>query len=197
MSSQNTPPAQALDLEKLVQIGNKFITAYRKLEQAPPSVAKQLIRQVADTEQVAAHLCNSWDGRGQDFGDFYLNLSHKTQYRILRAWELGDDAGEAYEKKVTENAMAPLFTKMPLSIWWPHELLKFFYNHGISQKPAKDVSLPRLPAEDKQYGNSTNWGDYILGISPGEQTDVLNQIIGNRLGVAEATLQQSDNIAGH
>lgn len=154
----------------------RFITPYREIEKAAKSAAHHLIKHVVTDKHNAVHLIQSWNGRQQDFGDFYLNLSRLTQYQILKFWGLADPAGDKYAATIQENEMATLFLDPPESVMWPSELLKFFYNHGIMEECERGISLSHLPVGDKCYGNSSNWADYILSLPPVEQKKVLQQI---------------------
>jgi hypothetical protein len=160
-----------------VTSGRMFISYYRQIEKATPKSAEHLIRTLEEHEPTADHLCDSWAGREQDWGSFYLNLSHDFQYKILAYWGMRDFEGDEYAKEVVTNPMKMLFADLPDCIMWPHELLKFFYNHGIQNVPTPGITLTAstLPADkDRAYGNSANWGDYVLGLSETEQ-DVLLQ----------------------
>jgi hypothetical protein len=159
-----------------VLTAEKFMTAYRAVEKSAPKAATDIIKYVVKDEHIADHLCDSWEGRKQNWGDFYLNLSHTTQYTILKFWGLGHPAGEEYLVRMKENPRAMLFEAAPDCILWPHELLKFFYNHGIDETPTEGVTLSTLPRKNKRYGNSGNWADYILSLQSTEQERVLKQI---------------------
>ncbi|WP_130855636.1 hypothetical protein [Olivibacter jilunii] len=165
----------------LILSAEKFIAEYRKVESATPRVGEELIKAVVKDKGTAAHLCRSWRGRKRDWGDFYLNLSRDVQYGFLKAWGLGRPEGEAYIKEMKANPIAMLWADAPTCIEWPHTLLKFFYNHGISVKPAVGIVLPKLPSEKKCFGNSTNWGNYILSLSDEERKNVLRQIANSTL----------------
>ncbi|WP_236648919.1 hypothetical protein [Spirosoma sp. 209] len=56
-----------------------------------------------------------------------------------------------------------------------HQLLKFFENHGINPQLTRQIALTELPDSDKRFGNSANWGDYILSLSDPEP--LLRQLI--------------------
>lgn len=154
----------------------RFIAEYRNIEKGTVIKGQELIREVLLDDYRVDHLCDSWAGRKNDWGDFYLNLSHVIQYEFLKFWGLQNTEGDEYSEKATANPAAMLFSNLPGIIYWPHELLKFFYNHGISEVPAEGIALTVLPSEDKRYGSSANWGDYILSLPRADQEKVLKDI---------------------
>lgn len=156
----------------LVLTAEWFITAYREVEKGAPKFLENIINYSEKHKPTAQNLCSSWR-RKQDWGSFYLNLSHDFQYKILKFWGLGDPEGDKYAQQLEENAAKMLFATVPDSIMWPHELLKFFHNHGIELTPEPGISLSQLPADDCCYGNSANWGDYILSLQGAECKRVL------------------------
>ena len=159
-----------------VTSAQKFITAYREIEAGDPKLTDDIILYLEKHKSTAEHLCDSWRGRKQDWGDFYLNLSHAFQYKILRFWGMADPAGEQYFKQVEAKPMAMMWADLPDCIMWPHELLKFFYNHGISEIPEPGIILSTLPPFDQSYGNSANWGAYVLSLPEAEQSKLLLQL---------------------
>lgn len=160
----------------LVLTTTEFINAYREVEKGAPKLAEDIINYLEKHKSTAQHLCSSWRGRKQDWGSFYLNLSHDFQYKILKFWGMGDPAGDEYALQVSENPVKMLFADVPDSIMWPHELLKFFNNHGIDESPETGITLTSLPPDDRRYGNSANWGDYILSLPGAERERVLQLI---------------------
>src|SRR5690625_4531664 len=107
----------------------KFIRRYREFEKKPLDSSLKEIKYIFQSD----HLVSSWGGRKRDFGDFYLNLSHTSQYRFLEYWQLPDEEAEEYVRKMTEDEMAMLWVTPPIAIYLPHQLLLFFYNHGIDR----------------------------------------------------------------
>jgi hypothetical protein len=146
------------------------------VEKSKKTVAYQFIRNAVKDKYTAEHLCRSWNGREQDFGDFYLNLSNNIRYQFLKIWGLSHPDGDMYVNQISKNEIAMLWADVPLCIDWPTELLKFFYNHGIIEECEKGVNLINLPQDKNCYGNSSNWGDYLLSLSEDGQRIVLNQI---------------------
>lgn len=160
----------------LVLTATKFINAYREVEKGAPKLAEDIINYLEKHTPTAQHLCSSWRGRKQDWGSFYLNLSHEFQYKILKFWGMAEPAGEEYAHQVEKNPAKMLFADVPDSIKWPHELLKFFNNHGIDKIPETGITLSSLPPDDRRYGNSANWGDYVLSLPAEERELLLHQI---------------------
>jgi hypothetical protein len=117
---------------------------------------------------------NSWFGQKNDFGHFFLNLSHDTQADFMEGWGIEVIGKQEYKTALAENPAAILFAKPPLTVTWLHELIKYFYNNGIGD--GNDLILSNLPEDDKCYGNSTNWGNYILSLSSEGRELVLQQL---------------------
>lgn len=149
-----------------------FIDKYRKLEIMPLEASTKEIHYVFQND----HLTSSWNGRKGNFGDFYLNLSHVSQFRLLEYFQIDDPSGRDYVSRMMADEIAMLFITPPLSIYFPHQVLKFFYNHGIEPEAIPGIQLYDLPADDKCYGNSANWGDYLLSLPKERQGQVLNSI---------------------
>ncbi len=114
-----------------------------------------------------------------------LILSHATQAHLIRIFGQGtsDTTIDNYIKLKEEDPIRALWMDAPQLVSRYHELLKFFYNHGINEEPAPGINLTNIPSPEKQYGNSANWGDYILSLSQDKQEIVLSAII-NRTQLA-------------
>lgn len=153
-----------------------FIKEYRIIEKADAAMGQELMEYVLPGHPQKDHLGDSWLIKKNDWGRFYLNLSHAMQYEFLKFWGLQSFEGDNYAADVKLNPMKMLFAPLPPVIYWPHQLLVFFNNHGISEMPAKGVKLSNLPPDEQCFGNSANWGDYILSLSTAEQERVLNEI---------------------
>lgn len=162
-----------------------FIKSYRNMEKGTLANAKSIISKLSDTHQ-HDHLYRAWRGKDSNFGDWFFNLSRTTQAEIIRIFgqAIDDQSIDSYIQKVEESPMAGLFLDPPPIVTHYHELLKFFYNHGINEEPAEGIILSNLPDPHKQYGNSANWGDYILSFQPEIQETVLSAI-SNRFSVAK------------
>ncbi|MBE8969931.1 hypothetical protein IQ277_28030 [Nostocales cyanobacterium LEGE 12452] len=141
------------------------------MENASLTVGKKLIRAVIDDAHKAEHLCDSWAGRNGDFGSFFLNLSHETQGFFIEYWGVPIPALAEYSRQKEENPISVLFGGEPGEVTWIHKLMQYFNNHGIGDY--KHILLPSLPVE--RYGNSKNWGNYILGLSPEGRDLVISQ----------------------
>lgn len=153
-----------------------FIRQYRKMEDGDDAANRSIILRNVP-EHVADHLWSSWKGRGNDFGDFFLNLDHATQANFIESWGIPVPELEQYKADLKRDPIAALFLDPPPMVHWLHELLKFFYNHGIMNKCASGVYLKTIPDNtEKRYGNSRNWADYILALDEAERISVLSAI---------------------
>jgi len=148
------------------------------MEKGTLAMAKEIIFKLPD-EEVHDHLFRAWKGKEKNFGDWFLNLSHSTQASLIRIFGQGidDSSIDNYIKLKNEDPMRALWMDAPPLVSRYHELLKFFYNHGINEKPAPGINLTNIPSPAKQYGNSANWGDYILSLTRDKQEIVLSAII--------------------
>lgn len=154
-----------------------FIKSYRAMEKGSIAHAKEIIYQLPDDES-HDHLFRAWKGKEKNFGDWFLNLSHSTQCYLIRIFGQGinDTTIDEYIKLKNEDPVRALWMDAPALVFRYHELLKFFYNHGINEEPAPGISLMNLPEPNKQYGNSANWADYILSLDSQKQQSVIEAI---------------------
>lgn len=152
-----------------------FIRKYRYLETAVLEEGYRTIALIADNEALRQHLCNHWRSKEKQFGDFFLNLSHRSQIKLLRQWGLHDPDDAAYMKLDPKDY---LFAAAPNTVTQLHKLLVFFLNHGVETCEAyrnyPEVRLTVPAPEGKRFGNSANWGDYILSLE--DPAEVLTQI---------------------
>jgi hypothetical protein len=169
-----------------------FIQKYRSLEKASLQEGYVLIRKLELHHSQIQHLCDQWRWKKKNFGEFFLNLSYRTQIGILHLWNIIDTADQEYllVDEIKDPAVY-LFGDPPATVKALHELMIFFNNHGIESfeertsldRNNNDVTVPGLtlnvlPHPKKRYGNSSNWGDYIEAL---EDPDfVLRQILYDR-----------------
>jgi hypothetical protein len=155
-----------------------FIKSYRNMERGTLAHAKDIIYQLPDDES-HDHLFRAWKGKEKNFGDWFLNLSHSTQCYLIRLFGQGinDTSIDEYIKLKNDDPISALWMDAPPLVFRYHELVKFFYNHGINEEPAQGITLTDLPIPEKQYGNSTNWADYILSLDAEKQLSVVADII--------------------
>lgn len=155
----------------------QFIQAYRRMEKGSDTNARSIIWKLSDHHQ-HGHLFAAWKGKERNFGDWFLNLDHTTQGEIIRIFGQGidDHTIDEYNKLKEKDPIAALWLDPPPLVKRYHELLKFFYNHGINEEPATGIKLVSVPAGDKQYGNSENWGEYILSLTTLQQQYVIEQL---------------------
>lgn len=152
----------------------KFIERYRALEKAPYQEGYNLIYRLGLNVSTYQHLCAHWKGKKKHFANFFLNLGHETQIKLIQQWGFVDQDDERFLSRKEENPISVLFTEPPATIKAFHKLLLFFNNHEInsfkpytshySQQEIPGFNLTVQPPEKKRYGNSANWGDYILSL---------------------------------
>lgn len=154
-----------------------FIRSYRALEQMPLEDGFAHLRAISppilgddekEAKQLRQHFRNQWYDKNRHFGLFYLNLSHYRQIFLLHHWGIFDWQDSEYVGTALRNSYFRVMARPPGKAIQLHQLLKFFENHGINEQLTDRITLSELPAEDKRYGNATNWGDYILSLSDPE-----------------------------
>lgn len=155
-----------------------FISSYLAMEKSSLPKAKKLLMSILPTRKFD-HLYNSWVGRydtqkkiGQ-FGSFFSNIEHRTQALFLIEWGIEISDLEDYLQKLNSSPIASLTATPPVIIERLHYLLIFFLNHGINEI-VNDYSLIDLPKE--RFGNSYNWGNYILSLNKLEQFRLLSHL---------------------
>lgn len=151
----------------------KFIKAYRNMEQRSIATNKKIIKKVVTANHVK-HLSNSWESRNNDFGSFYLNLSHENQISFISHFGIKIPDGIEYLVKIKSHPAAYIYTTPPAVATLMNQLLLFFNNNGISEDAIPGIKMYFIP-EDR-YGNSANWGKYILNLSMPHQLTILKQI---------------------
>lgn len=141
-----------------------FIRKYREFEKMPINLGQGLIRQIAP--HAKEHLCDHWRWKKRGWGAFFLNSDYPTMIAFLEHWGFRDEAFAPYLQLKAQNPASRdvLFWEAPVLMRSLIDLVTFFENHGITLNPASDVTLTKLPKENKQYGNSKNWGDYLLSL---------------------------------
>ncbi|GLU56443.1 hypothetical protein Dfri01_59040 [Dyadobacter frigoris] len=159
---------------ELISSAVLFIEKYRKMELADNKSNEHFIKKVVSTDWIAEHLCDAWRQKRNDFGDFFLNLDDSIQGDFIEAWGISVPGLKSYKDELEDNPEYGWDNQPPEMIFWLFGLVKYFYNNGIGGR--KDVILPVEPPEDKRFGNSTNWGDYILSMSGYGRDMVLHQI---------------------
>ncbi|SFE88403.1 hypothetical protein [Spirosoma endophyticum] len=159
-----------------------FIRNYRRLEQMPledgfaelACVAKS--DQAGEEKRLRQHFRDHWYSKEKAFGRFYLNLPHYRQIYLLHQWDLLHYEDKAYLWECERDGRFALMAQAPVLAGQLHRLILFFENHGINRQVAAGVELESLPTEfDRRFGNSANWGDYILSLA--EPKDLLKQLI--------------------
>ena len=148
----------------------KFIRMYRDMERLTYETAFALIRKMIGAKygkSTIDHLCDQWKWKKKDFADWYLNLGTETQILVLNYFGITDPQDESYVSKVQAEAKAAIFLDAPATARAMHNTLIFFYNNGIGDYtfekrgiPVNGLVFPET--SKKQYGNGTNWGEFIL-----------------------------------
>ena len=159
-----------------------FIRSYRRLEQMHledgfaelACVAKS--DQAGEEKRLRQHFRNHWYSKERGFGRFYLNLPHYRQLYLLHQWDLVHYEDATYLWECERDGRFALMAEVPPLAKQFHQLILFFENHGINKQVTATIVLDSLPIEsDLQFGNSANWGDYILLLDHPE--GLLKQII--------------------
>lgn len=170
--SQNTPFTAEKDIPGMFL---QFIQCYRMMEKAPLAAGYEVILKVVPRWQ-ADHLCDHWRGKRKDFASFFLNLGTSNQIKFQQKFGITDHEDQAYFNLVEKDEIAALFAAAPIKNQLLHNMMLFFNNHGIDEKPTSKITLKNLPPKSKRFGNSKNWGDYILSLEPDYQALVLGMI---------------------
>ena len=175
-----TPSLKPIPLEDII----RFIQLYRRLEQMPLEDGFAHLRAISpvlpgdddtDLKELRQHFRNQWYSKERHFGLFFLNLSHYRQIYLLQLWNIRDWQDEEYLGTAQVNTFFRVAGRPPDKALQLHQLLKFFENHGISQQLTSHITLNDLPEPEKRYGDSANWGDYILSLTDPEP--LLRQLI--------------------
>lgn len=148
-----------------------FIRAYRKMEGLTPKESSLILKKILEPNQVK-HLTDSWISRSNDFGSFYLNLSHYNQSKFLTEWNIDIPGLSNFYNDLDKHPAAYIYTEPPSEILTLHYLQLYFNNHSIESINEIDV-----PGQSSlRFGNSTNWGNYILSLNHHDQCKILDHI---------------------
>lgn len=166
-----------------------FIREYRKLEDMQFIAAKEFIENsfAAEPLHKVRNLFEKWKNKKKDFGEFYFNIDVPYRIRLYNSFGIEDPADEDYLVKIKNNPMAVLFWSHSLTYSRLHNLITFFNNYGITEKPTSFLNLTGIPKftgksfdpKDPTFGNTKNWGKYILSLPEEEQKRVVESIIKN------------------
>ena len=166
-------PITPIPLEDILH----FIRFYRQLEQLPLEDGFALLRTITpevlgdnekELKELRQHFRNQWYSKERGFGQFYLNLSHYRQVYLLNFWQIQDWQDEEYLGTCLRNPFVRVAGRPPAKAFQLHQLLKYMENHGINPQLTDEITLTDLPEMKKRFGNSANWGDYILAMSDPE-----------------------------
>lgn len=165
-------PDQLIPVEEILQ----FITSYRALEQMPledgfahlraitPKLPLLDSQEAQEVKELRQHFRNHWYSKRQGFGQFYLNLSHYRQIYLLHLWNIKDWQDAEYLGTSLINPFFRIAGRPPAKALQLHQLVKYFENHGINPNQFPSIPMNDLPVFEKRFGNSANWGDYILSL---------------------------------
>lgn len=156
----------------------QFISSYVAMEKSSLPKVKTFLKDILPARKFD-HLYSSWAGRydkeskvGQ-FGSFFTNIEHKTQALFIMNWGLEVPNYEEYLMNLESSPIASITTTPPVIVERLHYLLVFFLNHGINEE-VNGYLLTDLPKQ--RYGNSYNWGNYILSLNKLEQFRLLSYL---------------------
>lgn len=147
-----------------------FITEYRKIESSVFDYGYSIIRNVwfnyaPKNLSEYNHMCDKWHHNRKDFGSFILgSLSHKQLMQLLRHWGITDPYDLDYAEACVQDHTYQFLNPPPAKTQMFHKMMLFFNNHGINQNPIPEIKLDTLPKDKDRFGNSKNWGKYILGL---------------------------------
>ncbi len=166
-----------------------FIREYRRFENMQSVPAKDLLENIFASEPLhkVDRIVEQWKLKKKDFGAFYLNIDLPFRIRIYNSFGIEDLADIDYLEQIKLDPRAALFADQSLTYNRLHNLIVFFNNYGITEKPTEYLSLKDIPKfsgrsfdpKDPTFGNSKNWGTYILSLQDEEQKRVVGSILCN------------------
>lgn len=115
-------------------------------------------------------MCDKWHHNRKDFGSFYLgSLSYMDALRLLRFYGITDAADQDYITACKLDHTYEFLNPPPPTTEMFHKMMLFFNNHGISHTPIPGMHLETIADPKNRFGNSKNWGKYILGLKNPDQ----------------------------
>lgn len=154
----------------------RFIHEYRSMEKQPYSYGYEIINNFAEHDSMARHLHNHWYGKKKDFGSFYLNLSSRSQIKLINWFGISDPKDRSFLDRIDKEGELVMFFEKPEGfVSTVNKMMVYFNNHSLADYGI--VPEKRLPAFAKQYGNSTNWGNLILKCTDDEVDAILSKIL--------------------
>lgn len=157
----------------------EFISRYKWFESLSLREASAVLKAIcsnSENQHKYQHLCDQWRWKKRRFGEFYLNLDYQLHIAFLKYWGFTIKGLEEYLQKVQQNEAVALFVDPPLMVDTINKVVLFFGNHSICPHVTDDLKLDILPRPAKQYGNATNWGEYILNLPVRERVRVLELV---------------------
>lgn len=166
-----------------------FIKEYRKLEKMQIVPAKDILENIFADEPIhkVDRVIEQWKLKKKDFGSFYLNIDVPLRIKIYNSFGIEDSSDKEYLVKIKNDPRAILFEKQSVTYNRLHNLIVFFNNYGITDNPAEYLKLINTPKfsgrsfdpNDPTFGNTKNWGKYILSLQDLEQKRVISDILNN------------------
>jgi hypothetical protein len=146
----------------------KFIRLYKSFEALSLkhgfALIKEILKNNKDEFHKISHLCDQWKWKDRHFGEFWMNLDYGVQIAFLKYWGFQNPGAEEFLRLQDEDPLRVLWMDPPPLIKALHDTVMFFENHAVED--VEDIKLPSVPPVDKQFGNATNWGEYILSLAP-------------------------------
>lgn len=167
----------------------QLIKEYRNMERSSYTVANNVIKvvcELCERQNLTNHLANSWRSKEENFADWYLNLDQEFMYYILASFNVlsyrDTDSEEAeYLTLLEADPVEATFLPLPGLLEHSRKLLLFFNNNAIEADAIPGITLPKIPMLSKnKYGNSANWGDYILSLPSSDQDTIIQNIINQK-----------------
>nr|WP_315419636.1 hypothetical protein [uncultured Pedobacter sp.] len=168
-----------------------FIKKYREMENASQAKNKKALSSILPSDKFK-HLFNSWSTRENDFGSFFLNMEYELQALFLVHWGISINGYNEYLTEIGSHPYASIYSHPPIFISWIDALMVFFNNNGIDEQVIPDFRMPFLPDKSKRFGNSANWGSYIMSLTLHNQLGVLLAIDVSLVGTLEKKKQNRE-----
>lgn len=159
-----------------------FIEKYREFEDYTLSQGDQFITRVlilADDARQINHVCGKWRGYKKDFCSLFFGTGYDFHFACFRLWNIGMPG---FKEFLDIDERDRLFESPPLPYEYYRLLLLYFNNHAISDDFPGGYKPVKLPSFKQCYGNSKNWGKFILSRPKAEQKEIISDILTNYKG---------------
>lgn len=138
----------------------------------------KVICEISDREHLKSHLILSWLSNDKNFAKWYLNLDVEFMYYILATFKVLNyrDSEEAeYLNLIEADPIEAALLPMPDLLEQCRNLLIFFIGTQVRHTLIPGTTLSKVPK--KTFGNSANWGDYILSLPSSDQKAIIQHIL--------------------